>query len=63
LENINLKNACIREIIFLVTSYKIFHLKIPLYSKVMRAKKRATILLKSNHVGSFDCDHTHPSVI
>ncbi len=24
----------------------------------MRTKKRATILLQSNYVGSFDCDHT-----
>ncbi len=32
-----------------------FHLKFPLYAKVMRTKKRATILLQNNHVGSFDC--------
>jgi hypothetical protein len=35
-----------------------FHLKFPLYAKVTRTKKRATILLQSNHVGSFDCHCT-----
>jgi hypothetical protein len=35
-----------------------FHLKFPLYAKVMRIKKRAIILLQNNHVGSFDCHYT-----
>ncbi len=30
-----------------------------IYAKVMRTKKRATIFLQSNHVGSFDYDRTH----
>ncbi len=45
--------------VFLVTNYKKIHVKNPLYAKVMRTKKRATILLHNNHVGSFDCDRTH----
>jgi hypothetical protein len=49
---------CIRENINIFSNkLQNISLKNSLYAKVMRTKKKAMVLLQSNRVGLFDCDH------